>query len=226
MDRTLLRRSREGDRKFTGSGYPHQRGSRGLQAREMSGPVRPSPAAPRSGGAQPGGWAQPAQTRARSGWASFGAAFFTSRLLDGRLLRRGPAARGRRGGRPALGQQFRCPLRGDRLDRIALAERGVVSPSVTYGPKRPSLTSIGRLLAGSWPSSRSGGAAPRAPAAPSAARRSIASSRADVNSCSPRRATGVRAPLQVGAYRPFCAVISPSGSPTMRGSDRASGLSR
>src|SRR6202035_2389249 len=52
MDRTLLPRSREGDRKFTGSGYPHQRGSRGPQAREMSGgcgPPRPPGAGPDPG---------------------------------------------------------------------------------------------------------------------------------------------------------------------------------
>src|SRR6516164_7720274 len=39
----------------------------------------------------------------------------------------------------------------------------LVSPSVTYGPYRPSLITIGRLEDGSSPSSRSGGAAARRP---------------------------------------------------------------
>src|SRR6266851_1098575 len=79
MDRTLLRRSREGDRKFTGSGYPHQRGSRGLQAREMSG---------RCG--LPGvTWAPAAPPLGPAGLLRGG--LLRGRLLGRRLLRRGPA---------------------------------------------------------------------------------------------------------------------------------------
>ena len=46
-----------------------------------------------------------------------------------------------------------------RVDSVAL-----VSPSVTYGPKRPSFTTIGLPLTGSGPSSRSGGLGHRPPA--------------------------------------------------------------
>ena len=67
------------------------------------------------------------------------------------LLRRAP--------RPPVGQQLGGPLDGDLLDRVALAQGALVSPSVTYGPKRPSLTTIGLPETGSSPSSRSGGAA-------------------------------------------------------------------
>src|SRR6476660_368948 len=45
------------------------------------------------------------------------------------------------------------------LRRLAL-----VSPSVTYGPKRPSLMTIGLSVAGSAPNSRSGGAEAPCPA--------------------------------------------------------------
>src|SRR6185312_7038017 len=40
-----------------------------------------------------------------------------------------------------------------------LRSEALVSPSVTYGPNRPSLITIGLPVAGSLPSSRSGGAA-------------------------------------------------------------------
>ena len=45
----------------------------------------------------------------------------------------------------------------------ALRSVAFVSPSVTYAPKRPSLTTIGFPVTGSLPSSRSGAAAARRP---------------------------------------------------------------
>ena len=67
-----------------------------------------------------------------------------------------------------------------------LRSEALVSPSVTYGPNRPSLITIGLPVAGSSPSSRSGGAAARAPR-PRAlgwANISLASARVSVNSWS------------------------------------------
>ena len=67
------------------------------------------------------------------------------------------------------------------LRRLAL-----VSPSVTYGPNRPSLITIGFLVAASVPSSRSGGvaAAVRLPLRLGSLFMASASSRVTVNSCS------------------------------------------
>src|SRR6516164_4779590 len=60
----------------------------------------------------------------------------------------------------------------------------LVSPSVTYGPYRPSLITIGRLEDGSSPSSRSGGAAARPPRVLGWSNRSLASASVTVKSCS------------------------------------------
>src|SRR5215471_5595509 len=60
----------------------------------------------------------------------------------------------------------------------------LVSPSVTYGPYRPSLITIGRLEDGSFPSSRSGGAAARPPRVLGWSNRSLASASVTVKSCS------------------------------------------
>src|SRR5581483_3649199 len=59
-----------------------------------------------------------------------------------------------------------------------------VSPSVTYGPNRPSLRTIGLPLAGSAPSSLSGGAAARPPRRRGSASLARASSSVIVKSCS------------------------------------------
>ena len=78
------------------------------------------------------------------------------------------------------------PLRSDAL----------VSPSVTYGPNRPFLTTIGLPVPGSSPSSRSGGAAARArPRALGWENRSLASARLKVNSCSSRSSERLSAPF-------------------------------
>src|SRR5262245_11436385 len=66
----------------------------------------------------------------------------------------GPAAR-----RSASNSTARCRVTDSTLS--LLRSEALVSPSVTYGPNRPSLSTIGRLLDGSSPSSRSGGAAAR-----------------------------------------------------------------
>ena len=61
----------------------------------------------------------------------------------------------------------------------------LVSPSVTYGPNRPSLTTIGLPDTGSLPSSFSGGAAAaRRPRSFGWAKIASASSSVTVNSCS------------------------------------------
>src|SRR5262249_57810570 len=60
----------------------------------------------------------------------------------------GPAAR-----RSASSSTARCSVTDSTLS--ALRREALVSPSVTYGPNRPSLITIGRLLVGSSPSSRS-----------------------------------------------------------------------
>ena len=65
-----------------------------------------------------------------------------------------------------------CPRRSDALD----------SPSVTYGPNRPSLITIGFSVSGSAPISRSGGAAARRCRAFGAASSASASSSVTVNS--------------------------------------------
>ena len=67
-----------------------------------------------------------------------------------------------------------------------LRSEAFVSPSVTYGPNRPSLITIGLPVAGSSPSSRSGGvaAAVRRPRCLGCAKISSASSRVTVKSCS------------------------------------------
>ena len=112
-------------------------------------------------------------------WLRFAAA----RWLPRRGARRfgaGPAAR-----RSASSSIARCsvidsgasPLRSDAL----------VSPSVTYGPNRPSRSTIGLPLAVSSPSSRSGGAAAARAARPRClgwANSSLAWSSVSVNSCS------------------------------------------
>ncbi len=73
------------------------------------------------------------------------------------------------------------------IDSIAspLRSEALVSPSVTYGPKRPSLITIGWPETGSAPSSRNGGAAAaRRPRCLGWARIAAASSIVIVNSCS------------------------------------------
>ena len=67
-----------------------------------------------------------------------------------------------------------------------LRSEALVSPSVTYGPNRPSLITIGLPVAGSAPSSRSGGAVARAPRPRGLgwANISLASARVSVNSWS------------------------------------------
>ncbi len=104
------------------------------------------------------------------------------------------------------------PLRSDAL----------VSPSVTYGPNRPSRNTIGLPLAGSSPSSRNGGAAAALAALPrclGCANRALASSIVSVNSCSSDSSDRLSLPfLAYGPYRPFWTVTgSPSISPIVRG---------
>ena len=81
-----------------------------------------------------------------------------------------------------------------------------VSPSVTYGPKRPSLTTIGLPVAGSAPSSRSGGfAAPRPAARCGCASSASASSSVTVKSCS--SLSSERDSLALLHERPVAAVL-------------------
>ena len=65
--------------------------------------------------------------------------------------------------RALLGEQLEAALRRDLLDAVAGRRVALVSPSVTYGPKRPSLTTTGCPLTGSAPSSFSGGLAAARP---------------------------------------------------------------
>ncbi len=104
----------------------------------------------------------------------------------------------------------------------ALRSEAFVSPSVTYGPNLPSLTTTGLPVSGSSPSSRSGGAvAARRPRVLGCASSANASSRVTVKSCSSDSSERESVPrLTYGPYRPFCAVISsPAASlPRTRGS--------
>ena len=79
----------------------------------------------------------------------------------------GGLARGllRRAAGAPVGQQLGGPLVGELLDRVALRSEALVSPSVTYGPNRPSLTTIGLLrhrVDAQLPQRRRGGRAPAA----------------------------------------------------------------
>src|SRR5215468_10365166 len=81
----------------------------------------------------------------------------------GRLARVEPAARRRGLAGPAARRSARSSTARWRVtaSTVSLLRReALVSPSVTYGPKRPSLITMGRP-SGSSPSSRSGGAATR-----------------------------------------------------------------
>ncbi len=96
-----------------------------------------------------------------------------------------------------------------------------VSPSVTYGPKRPSLTTMGAPLTGSGPSSLSGGAGARWPRRVLGwASSACACSSVTVNSWSSDSSERDSVPrFTYGPYRPFVATISlPSASaPSTRG---------
>ena len=85
------------------------------------------------------------------------------RLLRGGLLGRllGGLLRGPRARRSASSSDARSSV----IDRTSspLRRLALVSPSVTYGPKRPSLITIGLPDTGSLPSSRSGGVAAPCP---------------------------------------------------------------
>src|SRR5262249_47197161 len=89
--------------------------------------------------------------------------------------------------------------------------------SVTYGPKRPSLTTIGLPLAGSSPSSLSGGAAARRRRVLGAASRVRASSRVAVKSCSSDSSERVSEPFfTYGPLRPLAAATPLAGRPRER----------
>src|SRR6266699_3346707 len=128
----------------------------------------------------------------------------------------GPEAR-----RAASNSAARCGVTDS--GRSPLRSEAFVSPSVTYGPNRPSRSTIGCPLAGSSPSSRSGGAAAALAALPrcfGCANSSLAWSSVSVNNCSSDSSDRLSVPfLAKGPYRPFCTVTgSPSSSPIVRGS--------
>src|SRR6266508_5797297 len=116
--------------------------------------------------------------------AFLGAAFFVVAFLAGAFLAArlrgvvGPLARrsaNSSAARSMVTSSTESPRRSDAL----------VSPSVTYGPNRPSLITMGLSVAGSLPSSRSGAAADaRRPRDLGCANRASASSRVTVKSCS------------------------------------------
>src|SRR5690606_7616135 len=82
----------------------------------------------------------------------------------------------------------------------------LVSPSVMYGPNRPSRITTCRSVRGSVPSSRSGAAGARRPRVFGAANSASASSSVMVNSCSSLSRERVSSPrLRYGPYRPDAA---------------------
>src|ERR1700761_3839974 len=119
------------------------------------------------------------------------AAGFAVVFLAAGFFAAGLRGAGRRGGlrgalarRSASSSAARCTVSDSTSS--PLRSEALVSPSVTYGPNRPSLTTIGLPVPGSSPISRSGGvAAPRArPRALGWENRSLASARVSVNSWS------------------------------------------
>src|SRR5262249_29186839 len=107
--------------------------------------------------------------------------------VDDRPLRAVPAERRRRAAGPGAPRSASSSTARWRLTDSTSSPRrseALVSPSVTYGPNLPSLITMGRLEAGSSPSSRSGGAAARRPRVLGWSKSSLASASVSVNSCS------------------------------------------
>ena len=144
------------------------------------------------GGLRPGGPCSGAG-RLRAGRAA----------LRGVRLGAGPRAR-----RSASSSAARSTVRVSTSS--PLRSEALVSPSVTYGPNRPSLITIGLPPAGSAPTSRSGGAAAaERPRVLGCAYSASASSRVTSNSASSPASDRESVPFfRYGPYRPFCAVIS------------------
>ena len=120
-----------------------------------------------------GGWSPRTLTAAR-----LAGAFLAGALRAVRFFGAGPRARrseSSSAARSSVSVSIASSLRSEAL----------VSPSVTYGPKRPSFTTIGLPETGSLPSCFSGGAASRCPRRCfGCAKIATASSRVTVNSCS------------------------------------------
>ena len=101
--------------------------------------------------------------RAKPSWpldvADFAAPVFFALAFLAAFFVRLTGPRARRSASNSAARSSVIDTTSSPLRRLAL-----VSPSVTYGPNRPSLITIGLPVAGSLPSSRSGGVDARCPA--------------------------------------------------------------
>src|SRR5262249_13964572 len=199
MDSTLPLPVSPGNRKVTALGYRSRLPRAACLSR--NGSRTPARAAGTPGGGWPGA---PARVPREAGQAASGRTLGQPAPVgDGRLREELPGRRG--AGAPADDRRAVPPDRrrgaagplarrsaSSSIARWTVIEstssprrsEALVSPSVTYGPYRPSLITIGRLEDGSSPSSRSGGAAARRPRVLGWSNSSFASASVTVNSIS------------------------------------------